>query len=108
MAKSKEIPRDRWQEFCATFTNGNRRRATSIEVLGSGRLLDGAPLLGVTFDPVGKGNDITLTTGKDSVEFAHSVNAPTELWEAQADDGRAQALEIVDQNGVKTVVSFGE
>jgi hypothetical protein len=32
--ETKQIPQERWQEFCATFTNGNRGRLFSMEIIG--------------------------------------------------------------------------
>jgi hypothetical protein len=34
------------------------------------------------------------------------INAPAELWKLQRDSGELAGLEIIDQNGTKTVLSL--
>jgi hypothetical protein len=109
MAQSKQIPRDAWPEYCATFTNGNKSRSVSIEVLGQGvaKLTEKAPFPAIDFDPLGKGNNFVVTTGRGGeVSLSHEVSAATELWESADGDGQVTGLEIVDQNGKKTILSF--
>jgi len=110
MTQSTQIDLERWADFCVTFSNGNKGRIVDIEVFGGGTgdnfLVDAAPLLGLDYSPQGKGDNFLISIGKDSVDFTHQVDTPVELWEAQADDGEVQALEIVDQHGVKTILSF--
>ncbi len=110
MTRSKQISQSNWPDFCVTFSNGNKGRTVAIEVFGEEEgdlvVVDSAPLLGIAYDPLGKGNDLIVETGRDEVEYAHRIAAPTEVWEAQAEDGSVTALEIVDQNGTKTVIAF--
>jgi hypothetical protein len=110
MTRSKQISQSNWPDFCVTFSNGNKGRTVAIEVFGEEEgdlvVVDSAPLLGIAYDPLGKGNDLIVETGRDEVEYAHRIAAPTEVWEAQAEDGLVTALEIVDQNGTKTVIAF--
>ena len=53
-----------------------------------------------------KGNDIVVTTGVGEVDYSHTIEAPVEVWRAQQDSGEVAALEIIDQNNVKTILSF--
>ena len=111
MPITNQIPQDQWLDFFATFSNGNRGRAVSLEIFspetGDQPAANQGPLMAVDYDPVGKGNDIVITTGIDEIDYSHTIQAPAEVWQAQNDDGEVSALEIVDQNNVKTVLGLG-
>ena len=110
MAINTQIPQAQWQDFFVTFSNGNQGRELSLEVFdsesGDQAAAKQGPLMAVDYDPVGKGNDIVVTTGVDEIAYSHTIKAPVELWQAQHDNGEVGALEIVDQNNVKTILSF--
>ena len=111
MAINTQIPEGEWGNFFATFSNGNRGRQLALEVIdadasGTGVARQG-PLLSVAYDPAGKGDDIVVSTGVDEVEYAHTIHQPIEVWRAQRDDGEIAALEIIDQEGAKTILTFG-
>jgi hypothetical protein len=110
MAINTQISQDDWKDFFVTFSNGNRGRMLSLEVLDSesgdtGQVKQGK-LMAVDYDPVGKGNDIVVTTGDDAVDYTHTIKAPVEVWKAQHDSGEIAALEIIDQNNAKTILSL--
>ena len=110
MAINTQISQGDWKDFFVTFSNGNRGRMLSVEVLdsesgGTGQMRQGK-LMAVDYDPVGKGNDIVVTTGDTEVEYTHSIEAPVEVWKAQHDSGAVGALEIIDQSKVKTILSL--
>ena len=110
MAINTQISQDDWKDFFVTFSNGNRGRMLSLEVLdpesGDTGPMKQGKLMAVDYDPVGKGNDIVATTGDTEVEYTHSIEAPVEVWNAQHDSGEVGALEIIDQNNVKTILSL--
>ena len=110
MSITTQIPQEQWKDFVVTFSNGNCGRALSMEVFdiesGDQSAVNQGPLMAVDYDPVGKGNDMVVTTGVDEVGYTHTIKAPVELWQAQNDNGEVSALEIVDQNNVKTILSF--
>ncbi len=110
MAITTQIPQDQWQDFLVKLSNGNRGRALSLETFDSASGDQSATrqgkLMAVDYDPIGKGNDIVVTTGVDEIDYSHTINAPVELWQAQHDSGEVGALEIIDQNGVKTILSL--
>ncbi len=110
MAITTQISQDQWQDFLVKFSNGNRGRALSMETFDSesGDLAatSQGQLMAVDYDPVGKGNDIVVTTGVDEIDYSHTIKAPVELWQAQHDNGEVGALEIIDQNNVKTILSL--
>ncbi len=104
------VGREEWPDFFVSVTNGNRGRMLSIEVFDSesgdlGAAKQGK-LMAIDYDPVDKGNDIVVTTGVDEIEYSHTIEAPVEVFKAQHDSGEIGALEIVDQNNVKTILSF--
>jgi hypothetical protein len=110
MAINTQVPREEWKDFFVTFSNGNRGRMLSLEVLDpefgdSGQVKQGK-LLALDYDPVDKGNDIVVTTGVDEVDYSHTIEAPVEVWKAQKDSGEVAALEIIDQNNLKTILSL--
>jgi hypothetical protein len=112
MAINTQVQQSEWQEFFVNFTNGNRGRQTTIEIFdresGSTGQARQGPLMAVNYDPVGKGNDVIITTGIDEIEYSHTISAPVEVWQEQNDDGSVAALQIVDHNQVKTIVSLGD
>ncbi len=110
MTQSKQISRSNWPDFCVSFSIGNRGRPVAIEILGMEegdcRVVDSVPLLGIIHDSLGKGDDLIIAIGHHQVEYAHRIAAPAEVWKAQTKDGLVTALEIVNQNGTKTVIAF--
>jgi hypothetical protein len=110
MAQTKKLEQENWLEFLSIFSNGNRGRLIAIEVddmaAGEQPLADAAPLFALDYDPAGKGDDLVITTGLDEVDYTHTINAPTEIWEAQDDNGKVVALEVVDGAGSKTIITF--
>jgi hypothetical protein len=107
--QSKAVPRERWAEFLSLFSNGNRGRRVSIETISSTedwRVASQAPLLAIDYDPVGKGDDVVISLGQDSLAASHVVEGPQELWEAQDENGKVVAVQLVDRGGAKTLLSF--
>ena len=110
MAINTRLPVEEWKDFFATFSNGNRGRSVSLEVFdsesGSTGQRQQGKLIAVDYDPVGEGNDIVVTTGESEVDYSHTIAAPVEVWRVQLDSGEIGSLEIVDQNGTKTIMSL--
>ena len=111
MAINTQIAQVEWQVFFVLFSNGNRNRPLTIEVIDlqsgtTGQAKQG-PLMAIDYDPVGKGNDIVVTTGTNEIDYSHTIQTPVEVWQEQLESGEVGALQIVDQNNVKTVLSFG-
>jgi len=110
MAQTKKLDQQRWSEFLSMFSNGNRGRMIGIEIedMATGDLpvADSLPLLAIDYDSTDKGNDLVITTGKDAVDYSHTINAPTEIWEAQDDNGKVVSLEVIDRDGARTILVF--
>ncbi len=99
---NKQISQESWVEFFDTFTDGNRGRHIKIEMLdpelGDEELIKDAPLFSISYDPVNKGNDIMIETGGEAPSYAHTIDAPTEVWTGQDANGVVLALRIANQN----------
>ncbi len=107
---NKSIPRERWGEFFDQFSDGNRGRHISIEIinseLGDEELIQNAPLMAMVYDPVGKGDDLVIETGKNEVNYAHTVDSPTEVLTGQDSNGLMLAVSIADAAGTKTLIKL--
>ena len=110
MAINTKLSPDEWVDFFVTFSNGNQGREVTLQVFGGD---EGAEeqarqgkLLAVDFDPPGKGNDLVISTGVNEESYSHVIKEPVEVWRAQHDDGSIAALEIIDSNGMKTVLGL--
>jgi hypothetical protein len=115
---TKTVPQERWGEFFDQFSDGNRGRHISIEIidpeLGNEELIQNAPLMAMVYvgeasqneNRPGKGNDLVIETGKDEVTYAHTVDAPTEVLTGQSESGRMLAVWISDATGTKTLVKL--
>ena len=62
-------------------------------------------MLAVDYDPQDKGDDIVIATGRDAIDYTHTIVAPTEVWEEEDENGNIVSLEITDRSGVRTVVN---
>jgi Family of unknown function (DUF5335) len=107
---TKSVPPERWGEFFDQFSDGNRGRHISIEIIspefGDEELIKNAPLMAMVYDRPGKGNDLVIETGKDEVTYAHTVDSPTEVLTGQSESGRMLAVWISDATGTKILVKL--
>jgi len=104
--ETKQLPADDWLGFFATFSTENRKHPVTVELigpeLGDQILVEGAPLMAVDYDPPDKGDNLVITTGEESQE--HVVRAPREVWLARDGHGRIEVIEVVDGEGVRTLI----
>ena len=103
MSVKKRIPIEDWQDRLQTLTSGNRGRKSAIAT-GGMTIVENKPFRDLEYDPVGKGNDLVITLGGDDDSYFHTVNAPTEIYTHQEDNGEISSVEIVDQNGDVTII----
>jgi Family of unknown function (DUF5335) len=107
---NKSVPSDQWVEFFDQFSDGNRGRHISIEMLGSElgdeELIQNAPLMAMVYDPPNKGNKLTIEIGKDEVTYAHTVDSPTEVLTGQDANGIMLAVRIADAAGTQTLIKL--
>lgn len=97
-----KIPQESWLEFFDMFTDDNRGRHIKIEILdpelGDEELIKDAPLFSISYDPPRKGNDIMIETGGEAPSYAHTIDAPTEVWIGQDANGVVLALRITSKD----------
>ncbi len=107
---NKSVPSDRWGEFFDQFTDGNRGRHISIEIIGSevgdAALIKNAPLHAMVYDRPGKGDDLVIEVGKDVVTYAHTIDSPTEVLTGQNSSGVIVAMSIADAAGTQTLIQL--
>lgn len=107
---NKSVPRERWGEFFDQFSDGNRGRNISIEIIGSelgdAELIKNAPLMAMVYDRPGKGDDLVIEVGKDEVTYAHTIDSPTEVLTGQNSNGVVIAVRISDAAGTQTLIEL--
>lgn len=107
---TKSVPRERWGEFFDQFSDGNRGRHMSIEIInseiGDEELIQDAPLMAMVYDRPGKGDDLVIEVGKDEVTYAHTVASPREVLTGQDENGIMLAMRIEDTTGIKTLIKL--
>lgn len=105
---NKSLPRERWNEFFDQFSDGNRGRHISIEMidpeLGDEELIQNAPLMAIIYDRPGKGNDLVIEVGQSEVTYAHTIDSPTEVLTKQNSLGEISAISITDAAGAQTLI----
>jgi hypothetical protein len=81
--ETKNIPFERWLEFCETFTNGNRGRKVNITLVSEDfgdALAEETIFSAIDYDPEGKGDVFMISYGDKAPLTTHVVNMPLELW----------------------------
>ena len=110
MKTKKQIQPDRWIGYIDAFIRGNRGRIVKIELyneeVGKEIIAINLPLLELVYDPVGKGDALTIGLGHEKVEFSHVIESPNEIWEIHDINGQVQAMEITDQNDTLGILCF--
>ena len=107
MSVTKAIPREELQrcfaEFTRRFLTDGSPEAVDAEVvepeLGSQVLLQGARLLGITYDPKANALEFELDAGD------HRIFEPQEVWAIEEEDGFLSAVAVVHGNGTREVVT---
>ena len=107
---NKSIASDRWGEFFDQFSESNRGRRISIEIidpeLGDEELIKNAPLLAIVYDRLGKGDDLVIEVGQKEVNYAHTVDSPTEVSTGENSIGEILAIWVADASGRKTLIQL--
>jgi Family of unknown function (DUF5335) len=107
---SKSLPREQWGEFFDQFSDGNRGRSISIEIidleLGNEELVKSSPLMAMIYDRPEKGDDLVIEVGKEQVTYAHTIDSPTEVLTGQDATSVVVAVWISDANGTKTLIQL--
>jgi len=103
-----QVPRERlterFDEYTRRFLQNGSPEAVDVEVLepdlGDQSVIEGARLLGITYDA----HDDALEFELDSV--THRIEAPKEVWTVEEQDGLISAIEVVCSDGTRQVVSI--
>jgi Family of unknown function (DUF5335) len=107
---TKSIAPEQWEKFFDRFSESNRGRQISIEMidseLGDEELIKNAPLLAMIYDRPNKGNNLAIEVGKDEMTYGHSIDTPTEVLTAENSKGEIMAISISDAAGRKTLVKL--
>ena len=115
---NQKISSDQWGEFFDQFTHDNRGRLIKLEIVnregGDEILIENAPLWSLVYTPVAQGNNLTLSTGRnttivterDEVTYSHTIHAPKTVWSAEDSDGQIVALEVIDESNAQTIFSL--
>ena len=110
--KTKEIPRNEWQEFFNIFSRQHEGWLVTLEILGSeiGAQVEehGLPFEGIVDegDEV-QGHEIVMMFGaKPDDHITHSISNPATVSLEQTDEGADAALAIKSADGVTALLRF--
>jgi len=116
MALTREIPRERWKDDLAAFSERNKGRPVRLEVdltVGEGEptLAEHQPLIGIDFDSKGSAAPaieiaVAAGMGTDGKNLTHVIHDPTQVWVDQEADGIGVALKIDSREDGATTVVF--
>jgi len=116
MALTREIPRERWKDDLAAFSERNAGRPVRVEVEippgeGEPLIAEHQPLVGIDFDP--KGSEapaieiaVAAGSGRAAQNLTHVINNPAQVWVDQEVDGGGVALKITSREDGATTVVF--
>jgi len=113
-ARSGEIKRGQWAAFFGEFSKRNQSRATRLEIfgdLGAQEEEQNLPLNGISVEETGTGAPrIEIMLGgerpSDERHLTHTIARAARVTAKTGADGRDDALEIEDADGVKTLLRF--
>ena len=110
--KTKEIPKNEWQEFFDMFSRQHEGWLATLEIFGSeiGAQVEerGLAFKGIVdeWDEV-HGNEIQIMLGaKPDDHITHSIRNPTTVSLEQTDEGADAALAIKSADGVMALLRF--
>lgn len=110
--KTKEIPREQWTQFFASFSRQHEGWLITLEIFGEeiGCQVEENELTfqGITdeWDEV-SGSTITVMTGhKPEDHVTHGIALPTEVCLEQTDEGADVALAIKSDDGMTALLRF--
>ncbi|MEO6334584.1 MAG: DUF5335 family protein [Pyrinomonadaceae bacterium] len=108
-----EIKKESWSNF---FDSLSRRRfewITKVEVLkgdiGDQILTDGLPLNGITVEVRGDRTTIDISVGENTdAHQTHNIENPARVAFLAADDDHGDVINIEEDDGTKTLITFIE
>ena len=108
MSITKQILHEDWIGYMDAFTSGNKGRKTSIELYAAGKemIAHDMHFQSIVYDPVGKGDALSIALRSDSGELFHVIYSPVKIMEVHNKQGQVISLEITDSEEVLTLVLF--
>jgi hypothetical protein len=109
-AITDEIPKASWQDYFRLLAKQYQGWAVTIELLagelGDQPVVQGLPLQGISYDPVGsQAGDILVEMGDAGMPFeTHLVHKPRVVRVAMTQPGTEADIEIESEEGVTTLV----
>jgi len=107
---NKQIERTDWLAFADEFSQANRRRPFTLEMvsatLGDETIMEGAPFMALDFDPEGAGT-LMFSAGEGENLTTHAITAPQEIWLEKNEEDVDVALAVLTQDG-KIVLRFDD
>ncbi len=108
MAVTKAISPDHLELYFAEFTRrflmDASPRAADVEVLepdsGSQIAIEGARLLGITYDPRSQALELELDVGD------HRISDLFDVWTLEEQDGFLNSVAVIHQDGSREIVSI--
>jgi hypothetical protein len=106
-----EINKEDWAMFFDSLSKRRYEWITRIEVIngeiGDQVLSDGMPLNGVTVETRGDRTNIDISVGMEDHQ-THNILNPTRVSFLAADDVHGDIVDIEEEDGTKTLITFME
>jgi uncharacterized protein YuzE len=93
MSRRKKVEIAEVQSHLQSFVSTNRGRHAAIDA-NEITLVEDEVFEAVNYDPVGKGDALTLTLK----EYAHTIEGPKEVYITKKENGEVAHFEVVDKN----------
>jgi hypothetical protein len=108
-----EIIRDDWAMFFESLGKRRYEWTTKVEVLNSEMgdqiLTDGLPLNGITVETRGDRITIDISVGENTdAHQTHNIQNPIRVAFLAADDAHGDVIDIEEEDGTKTLITFIE
>ena len=108
-----EIKRDDWAKFFEALGRRRYEWKTRIEVLNSEMgdqvLTDGLRLNGITVETKGDRTSIDISVGENAESHqTHNIQNPTRVAFLAAADNHGDVIDIEEDDGTKTLITFIE
>jgi hypothetical protein len=110
---TQKIETDQWIPFLATFTRENRGAHARLDVLGEGAgyqvETEDRPFDGIAADIKDQERTVWIHFGATPAEhLTHGVHSASAIWIAQPTEDSGPAIEIVAEDGTKTVLELSK
>jgi hypothetical protein len=108
-----EIKRENWADFFETLSRRRYEWKARIEVLnpemGDQTLTEGLPLNGVTVETKGDRTSIDISVGQNiDAHETHNIKNPTRVAFLAGADVHGDVIDIEEEDGTKTLITFIE